>query len=214
MRKLPLILLIVLALPATALMAQTTAPAAPPDTGEVDAAVLQEIGDLRNGLAAALNKEDIDQALTYLDPDIVVTWANAEVSHGPAGVKAYCEKMLSGPDKRVESFKVNPVVEGRKLYGPNVLISYGTLGDEFKLTDGTEFTLNSRFSSLLVKKDGKWLMKGFHASANVFDNPVQSIVVKKVALWTGVIAAVCGLLIGFVGGRLLGRRAAPAKEAS
>ena len=209
--NLRLILLLVLTAPAAALMAQTTAPATPPDASGADAAVLQEIGDLRNGLTAALNKGDIDQALTYLDPDIVVTWDNAEVSHGPAGVKAYFDKMMSGPDKRVESIKVNPVVEGRRFYGSNVLISYGTLGDEFKLTDGTEFTLNSRFSSLLVNKDGKWLMKGFHASANVFDNPVQSIVVKKVALWTGVIAAVSGLAIGFVTAKLLGRRPAPQK---
>jgi hypothetical protein len=114
--------------------------------------------------------------------------------------------MLKGSGKMVETITVTPKIEGRKFYGENVLISYGTLGDTFKLTDGKDFTLNSRFSSLLVKENGKWLMKGFHASANVFDNPVQTIVVKKVALWTGIGAAVVGIVIGFILGKASGKK--------
>lgn len=114
-----------------------TAAAATADAS--DAAVLKEIGELRSGLVDALNKRDFDKVLTYLDKDIIVTWANAEVSHGPAEVKAYCDKMMSGPDKIVEAINVSPVVEGRKQYGPDVMISYGALGDEFTLTDGRKF---------------------------------------------------------------------------
>jgi len=180
---------------------------APPATGPDDP-VLKEIADVRNGIIDAFNKRDIDRVLSYLHPDIVVTWADAEVSHGPAEVKKYYEKMITSPNHIVESLQLAPVVDGRSLYGPNVAISYGHLNDEFKLTDGTEFKMDSRFSSLLVKENGKWLMKGFHASGNLFDNPVQKIILKKMALWTAMISIAIGLLFGYLGARLMARRKA------
>jgi len=190
---------------APAMAATTPAVASAPDA--TDPEVLKQIAEIRNGMVDALNKKDFDKVLTYLDKDIVVTWANAEVSHGPAEVKAYCDKMMNGPEKIVESMHANPVVEGRKLYGPDVLISYGSLGDEFTLTDGRKFALNSRFSSLLVRENGVWKLKGFHASANVFDNPILGIAAKKVGLWAGVGCGVLGLLVGFVLAKVTGRKA-------
>ena len=198
-------------LPCLALLSTTLRAQTPPATnaapGAPDEQTLSEITAIRNGMVDALNKNDMEHLLPYLHPDIVVTWANAEVSHGPAEVRQYYEKMMTGPDKRVDSVSIAPVVEGRQLYGPNVLISYGSLGDHFKLTDGSDLPLNSRFSSLLVKENGKWLIKGFHASANVFDNPILSIVAKRVALWSALISGVIGAAIGFIGGKLLRKRA-------
>jgi hypothetical protein len=166
--------------------------------GAVDDATMAEIAAMRNALVEAFNKGDLDKVLAHVHPEIVATWANAEVSHGHAGIRAYYNKMMSGPDKRVESLRIDPKVDGRKLYGANVLISFGSLNDEFHLTDGSKFNMNSRFSSLLVKENGKWLIKGFHSSGNLFDNPVLSIYVKKTALWTGVIAGVLGLVLGIL----------------
>ena len=190
----------------TAAAATMAAAATQSVSGDPDEATLKEIKEIRDGMVDAHNRNDMEKELTYLHPKIVVTWANGEVSHGPKEVKAYCDRMLSGPSKIVESLTAKPEIEGRKLYGPNVLISYGNLHDTFKLTDGKEFTLNSRFSSLLVKENGKWLLKGFHASANVFDNEIQSIIVKKVAMWTGIGAGVGGLLIGFIAGKVTGKK--------
>ena len=193
-------------------MGQAPLPAVGPGTTTPATATedipLNEIADIRDGMVEALNRGDTDGVLKFLHPDIVVTWANGEVSHGPAGVKAYCDRMLKGANRIVESIHANPKVEGRQLYGPNVLISYGSLGDEFKLTDGKQFTLNSRFSSLLVKENGKWLLKGFHASANVFDNPVMGIAMKQAAIWAGGLAGVAGLAMGFLLGRIGRRRKA------
>ena len=57
-----------------------------------------------------------------------------------------------------------------------------------------------------VKKDGKWLIANFHASANLFDNPVLWIAVRRTALWVGGGAAAVGLLLGLVVGRFLRRK--------
>jgi hypothetical protein len=65
----------------------------------------------------------------------------------------------------------------------------------------------TRWTGTLVKKDGKWKVASFHASANAFDNPILWIALKKVGMWVGIGAAVLGLVIGFLIGR---RRAARA----
>jgi uncharacterized protein (TIGR02246 family) len=173
-----------------------TAPAASSGILDPNDPTMLEIKAMRDGLVDAFNKGDMEKVLTYVHPDVTVTWANAEVSHGHKGVREYHDKMMKGPEKRVDWVKINPKVEGRKMYGADALISFGSLDDVYHLTDGSEFNMQSRFSSLLVRENGKWLIKGFHASGNLFDNPVQNIVVKKVSLWVGIIAGVVGLLLG------------------
>lgn len=192
--------------PAAPTSAAPTGAGGAPATGR-DEAPLEEIAAVRNGILEAMNKGDLDGVMRFLHPEIVVTWANAEVSHGPAGVRAYYDKMMTGSNRIVASLKINPTIEGRKMYGPNTLISYGSLGDEYKLTDGSDFTMNARFSSLMVKEDGRWLIKGFHSSGNLFDNPVMWIAVKRTAMWVGIIAGAAGALVGFILARLMKSRA-------
>lgn len=184
-----------------------TAPAAGAGQAAADDQVpMEEIAALRNGILDAMSKGDMEKMMTYLHPDIIVTWANAEVSHGPAQVRAYYSKMMEGPNRIVQSLTANPTIEGRKMYGPNALISYGSLGDHYKLTDGSEFVMNARFSSLLVREDGKWLIKGFHSSGNLFDNQVMWIAVKRTATWVGIGAGAVGALVGFLLAKLFAAR--------
>src|SRR5688572_22510368 len=79
----------------------------PPDANvDADAAITK----LREGLIESFSKGDIDQLVTYLAPDIVVTWQNGEVSHGPDGVRAYYNKMMAGEDRIVREIKTEPEV--------------------------------------------------------------------------------------------------------
>jgi hypothetical protein len=79
-----------------------------------------------------------------------------------------------------------PEVEGRRFYG-NTAVSYGTLNDRFTLRNGQELPLNSRWSSTLEKDaSGHWMLTSFHASANIFDNPVAALAARRAGLWAGV----------------------------
>jgi hypothetical protein len=147
-----------------------------------------------------------DTLLTHLDPDVVVTWQNGEVSRKPEGVRAYYDKMMTGPDRIVASVAIGPEVdELTHLYGTTG-VAVGSSQDHFKLTDGRDFVMPTRWSATVVKKDGRWLVAEFHASTNTFDNPVLHIAMRQAALWAGVAAGVVGLVLGFVIARLLGRR--------
>ena len=159
--------------------------------------VHDELRALKDELVEAINKNDIDRLLSKLDKDVVVTWMNAEVSRGPAEVRAYLERMTKGPKPIVKSYKTEPVVEElTHMYGDDCGVSYGHSKDTFLLTDGREFTVTSRWSATTVKKDGKWLVANFHGSANVFDNAVLDIAIRTTARWTGIAAGAAGLLVG------------------
>jgi ketosteroid isomerase-like protein len=186
-------LLFVLALGFTSL---ARAESAPPATAAADAAITQ----LREGLVDSFFKGDIDRALTFLAPDVVVTWQNGEVSHGPQEVRAYYQRMMTGPDRVVREVKAQPEVLGRQVYG-DWAVSWGNLHDRFTLMDGRELDLGSRFTIVTARRGDRWLVTAYHASVNAFENPILQLGVRKVALWVGVGAALAGLIIGWLIGR-------------
>jgi hypothetical protein len=186
--------------PFRAVQAQQAAPEDP---------IHDELRALRKEMVEATNKSDIDGVIARLDKDVIVTWMNGEVSRKPDAVKAYLERMTKGDKRVVSSFKTDPEVEElTHLYGTTG-VAYGNSKDHYVLTDGREFVVPTRWSATMVKKDGKWLIANFHASTNVFDNPVLDIAIRKTALWTGGAAVLVGLLLGVVIARLL--RKGPAK---
>src|SRR5882724_10846211 len=70
-----------------------------------------ELRVLRDGLLDAMTKGDIDRQLTYLHPNVVITWHNAEVSRHLDGVRAYLNRMLTGPNKIVASYTADVTVD-------------------------------------------------------------------------------------------------------
>jgi len=162
----------------------------------------QELRQLRDGLLAAMNKGDLDGILPFLHTNCVITWHNAEVSRGREGVRAYFNRVMTGPDKIVESFHCDlKVDELTSLYGDNMGICFGSSDEHFKLTSGRDLNVKGRWSATRVKDNGHWLVASLHASTNLFDNVMLDLA-KKTAI-AGVIAC---LLAGLVVGWLLGRR--------
>jgi ketosteroid isomerase-like protein len=179
-------------------------PTSPGPAAEAEAAINQ----LRTGLIDSFFKGDIDQALTYLAPDVTVTWQNGEVSRGHAEVRAYYQRMMTGPDRVVRELKAEPEIEGRHIHG-DWAYSWGNLHDEFTLSDGRQLALNSRFTITTIKHGDRWLVTGYHASVNAFDNPILGLAIRKTTQWVGIGGGVAGLLAGIV---VMGvfRRKAPA----
>jgi uncharacterized protein (TIGR02246 family) len=170
-----------------------------------------ELRALRDAMKEAFNKKDIEALLKHLHPDVIVTWQNGEVSKGPGAVREYYNRMLVGDKSVLVDVKAEPeVTDLALLFGEPALtaVAYGKLKDRYKLRDGTEFTMDSRFSATAVKKDGKWLIVNFHGSTNVFDNDVLHMYVKKTAWWTGGIAGGAALVLGLLIGWFIGKKRA------
>jgi uncharacterized protein (TIGR02246 family) len=190
--KLPLPLL------ALALLASPLAGAEPDPQTE---ATHNELRALRDGLMDAMNKGDIERQLTYVHPNVVVTWHNAEVSRGRDGIRSYYNRLMSGPSRFVEKFSAEVNVDELTiLYGAGTGISFGSSVEHFTLTDGRQLDLKGRWSATLVKEDGKWLVASLHVSTNIFDNVILDLA-KKYAMRGIAAAAVIGLAVGWLLGR-------------
>ena len=191
-----------LCLSAVSLRAQTAAPA------PVDADVERthnELRALRDGLVKATNDGNVDALLEFLHPNVVITWQNAEVSRGRDGVRAYLAKMTSGPNKVVKRFQTSPTVDELTiLYGGDTGIAFGSSKDRFELNDGMNFDLTGRWSATMVKENGRWMIASFHASSNLFDNPVLSLATRS-TMWAGAGGLAIGGLIVLVASMLLRR---------
>lgn len=174
-------------------------PQAPPSNDE---ATHNELRALRDGLLDAVNKGDIDRQLTFLHPNVVMTAPNSEVSRGRDGVRAYRDKMMTGPQRIVESFHAEvDVDELTILYGGDTGISFGSAMQHYKLTSGMSLDVKTRWTATLVKENGHWLVASLHVSANLFDNPLLTMA-KHLAYWAGGISLVVGLIVGlFLGKR-------------
>jgi ketosteroid isomerase-like protein len=162
---------------------------------------------LRTGLVDSFVKGDIDRLLTYLDPDVVVTWQNGEVCKGPEAVRAYHQRMMTGEGRVVKSITADPEILGRHV-DTDWAVSWGNLHDDFTLADGTHLPLNTLFTATIARRGDQWLVTGFHASVNAFDNPILALALRKTAIWTGFGAGLVGLVLGVVLTRLLARRPA------
>ena len=156
---------------------------------------------LRDRLLDATNKKDIDGILAEMHPNVVVTWQNAEVSHGKQAVRAYLERMLKGPNPIVKSYGATVNVDDlTTLYGPNTGVAYGSSVETFDLASGQKFTMHGRWSATMVNENGRWLLASVHASSNLFDNPLLNAAKKSLVIGI-IVSAVLALLIGWFIGR-------------
>jgi ketosteroid isomerase-like protein len=205
----------VLFLTATAHLADgatAAAPAAatvqPPLSPEV-AAEHDRLRALRDELIRAVNEKNGDAIVAHMHPDVVLTMQDGKdvrAIRGRDAVRDYLNRMLVGPERGVESLQVNPVADDLSIFHhDDTAVSYGSSVDHYRLSDGTQFDLKTRWSATLVKDADRWLVAGLHVSSNLFDNPVLDGA-KRIAMWIGVGAGVAGLVLGGLLMRLVRRR--------
>jgi len=158
-------------------------------------------------MIAAIKSGDIEQQISYLHPNVVVTWQNAEVSRGRDGVREYLERMLEGPSRIVRSYEADMQVDELTiLYGGDTGIAFGGTQEHVELVAGEDVDYAGRWSATLVKEADRWLIASLHASANIFENPFLDTA-RRLMYVVGVVALVIGALAGFMIGRR-GRSAA------
>src|SRR6185436_3344432 len=113
----------------------------------------------------------LEGILGFLHTNVVITWHNAEVSRGHAGIRAYYNRIMNGPQKLVADFKCSlNVDELTILYNGAAGICFGSSDEHFKLTSGKDLNVKGRWTATLVKENNRWLVASLHASTNLFDN--------------------------------------------
>ncbi len=153
-----------------------------------------ELRALRSEVLGAISQGDFDKVLTYVHPNVVITWQNNQVCRGHKGLREFMERMGTQAFKR---HKVPPSPDERTIfYGDNTGLSFGQTVAQYNIL-GKELEVTSRWTATLVKENGRWLLAGYHVSANALDNPLLNGA-KKALYWVGGIAGLLGLAIGWV----------------
>lgn len=159
----------------------------------------EELRAVKKGVEEAYQKRDIDAILKYLHPNVVLTWQNSQTMHGHKGMREFYERMMVGDKSVVVNIDSKAEVDALSiLYGGDTAVAFGSLDDHFKLRDGMEFDLKSRWTATLVKEDGRWQIVGFQVGTNMFDNGVLELIVKKVSYLMGGSALALGILVGLL----------------
>ncbi len=176
-------------------------------TNGVPAAVdpSEAITRLRDGLIDSFNKGDVDRLLTHLDTNVVVTWQNAEVSLGREGVREYYNRMMKGDRPVVREVSAKPEISGRHVYG-DWAVSWGKMNDVFRLTEGSDFALDSSFTATIARRGEVWQVTAFHASVDAFENPVLTTAMKKVGRMVGLVATLAGVVLGLALAKIFSRK--------
>lgn len=188
-RWIPLLLVVALSSPAF-LHAQTTATPEDPAHNELRA--------LRTQVLDAIKAGDVERTLTYVHPNLVVTWQNQEVCRGREGLREFYNRM--GKDA-FRGYKVDPIPDELTiLYGGDTGISFGSSVAAYRLF-GREYEFRNRWTATLVKENGRWLLASYHVSNNTLDNPLVNIA-KRALYWAGGV----GLIVGLAFGLLVARR--------
>lgn len=161
----------------------------------------QELGVLRETMEKALNEMDLETLLAHVTEDVIFTTMNGDVARNKEGVRKYFETMMTGPAKRIEKVTTKfEVDEKSRFLAPDVAVAAGLSHDKYVMAGGRELAIDARWTSTMVRREGKWLVAGFHYSANVFRNPILEAQRKAMLMAAGGVCAVL-MLIAFFAGR-------------
>jgi len=175
---------------------------------DVEEPAHEELREFRKKLVEAILADDIATQLEMTDPDIVTTWQDGRVARGHDGLKAFLDELGKGADRGFLGYKQEPTPGGlTKIYNGNVGVAHGTSIASYELY-GMEFDLKNHWTATLLKEDDQWKLVSYHVSGNLADNPLLNA--AKKSLWVvGGVAAVVGVIVGLIIGRLR-KRPAPA----
>lgn len=167
---------------------------------DAHAADRQALRSMLTEIETALNARSLEPVLGYLDPQVVITYQNAEVSRGHAEAMAYFKRMMEGAGSIVKTFQTRAEVAAPAVFHGDTAVAYGSTNDHYELRGGLDFTLNGLWSTTLQKQDGTWKVLAIHFSSNLFDNPLLNLAKRMNWAWA-VGGFVAGLLLMLIVGR-------------
>lgn len=159
------------------------------------AADRQALLGILHDIETGINDSDIDLMARHIDDKAAITWLNAEVSHGPEGVKAYFARMVGdAPGTVLSKYSTHPKISGPAAFYGDVAVANGTTDDEFTPHNRSVFRFDSRWTATLRKNNGQWKIVALHLSTNSFNN-VLITELRQLSTYTGAGGALAGLLL-------------------
>ena len=172
------------------------------------AADRQQLLHILDDIERGINEANIEMMVRHIDKKAVVTWLNAEVSHGPDDVRAYFKRMVgSGPDTVLSKYVTHPKISQQAIFYGDVAVANGTTEDEFTPHRRSVFKFSSRWTATLRKTEGQWKIIALNLSTNTFNNALI-VELEQLAVFAGAGGLLGGLLLSAAWGYFRRRKAA------
>jgi hypothetical protein len=156
-----------------------------------------ELDRFREGLFQAFNKGDYRAMLeAYCRQDVIATWQDGTTSQGYDEVLAEFDKLKTF----IGGMTANPTTDKRLILNEgNLVIASGVMNDvyELKRHDRT-VELDSRWEATLIRDGDRFVLVGFSASTNAFDNPVIDLYLMQTRYIAWAVGGGVGLFLGIV----------------
>jgi len=131
---------------------------------------------------AAINAQDVPALAACLTKDFVFVTIDQTVITNEQGIAAYYDRMLKGKDAPLAALKIKPEADVlTRFVDTNAGYCYGRSVDAYTLKDKRVFTLNVRWTALVVKEDGQWKAAAVHTGVDLLDNPV--LTARSMSFW-------------------------------
>ncbi|MBI3561776.1 MAG: nuclear transport factor 2 family protein [Gammaproteobacteria bacterium] len=145
-------------------------------------------------IEAGINEQNIERMVAQMAPDVTVTWLNGETSRGPDQVRAYYQRMVTGPNHILNKYTTAAKLATHARFYGDVAVADGTMQDVFTPVARKPFELSSNWSSTSAKINGQWKVVALHLSSNVFNNTLLTEA-KSTAKLTAAGGALGGLVL-------------------
>lgn len=173
---------------------------------ESDEEIHTELRQILTTVENAINTGNFDAMLPVLSENLRITPVNQEVLSSRKDVSKYFNKWF-GPDGFLKTVNIKFTADALtelsddKLWG----VVRGSGEEIYALADGRPYTIDTRWTALVVKEtDGHWRIRTMHIATNFLDNPILAEAENALAK-VSIIALLIGVIIG-IGGAILFRR--------
>jgi hypothetical protein len=161
----------------------------------------RQLDALNDRVVAALNAGDIDALLKESASGVIFTAMTGRVAYGTGGVHDYFNAMRVGDLHVLDEYRIALIPDGpARVYGGDNAVVTGDAKAHYKFAAGMVLDVHGRWTTDLIRADGRWLLASVHYSADMFDNPLLNAAQRLIWI-VGAGAGLIGLTVGFLAGR-------------
>ncbi|PHS29655.1 MAG: hypothetical protein COA95_11645 [Methylophaga sp.] len=175
---------------------------------EDDAEIHQQLRQLLTGIETAVNTEHYADLNTFFHQNLRVTTVNQNTISSYADMQAYFKDWF-GEDGYLVSLKMtlSPDALTELYHNKTMGIVRGDGIEKYKLSDGRDIDLKTRWTATVIKDDGgQWRILALHLGTNFYDNAIYHET-KNYLTKMGIIGTVLALVLGVgLGFYLRGRK--------
>jgi ketosteroid isomerase-like protein len=180
------------------------APAAGAAGAEAEREALRQ---LRSVYESAIRDDKIDALGPLLHDDFHGVMVTGRAVTGLDGLRQYwadIRKLMGEGGTYATTLKPEASV-----FVGDLALARGTSDDVVVTGAGDEFRFTTMWTAVLQKVNGQWKIRQAHASMDPVDNAFTRTFTRRTLRWAMPIAGLAGLVVGFVGAKVLrGRKAA------